>query len=103
MIEEFKKGSDGFEMNIEDGREPEVAPDYPSTNNNDGDYNTSIKVRPSSGKKKTFLIELHTTHYAFKQASSTARTLSEFYQLQNILKVNKSTIWSARIINIRAL
>ena len=94
MIDEFRIVIDGFEWNIEDGREPEDAPDDPSTNNNDGDYNTSIKVRPSSGKKKTFLIELHTTHYAFScKASSTARTLSEFYQLQNILKVNKSWIW----------
>ena len=94
MIDEFRIVIDGFELNIEDGREPEDAPDDPSTNNNDGDYNTSIKVRPSSGKKKTFLIELHTAHYAFScKASSTARTLSEFYQLQNILKVNKSWIW----------
>ena len=94
MIDEFRIVIDGFELNIEDGREPEDAPDDPSTNNNDEDFNTSIKVRPSSGKKKTFLIELHTTHYAFScKASSTARTLSEFYQLQNILKVNKSWIW----------
>ena len=88
MIDDFRRTSDGFEMNIEDGREPEDFPDDGSSCFKNQDYNTSIKVRASSEKKKTFLIELQTSHYAFNSAeSSTARTVTEFYQLQGILKV----------------
>eukprot|EP00092_Neocalanus_flemingeri_P027817 GFUD01030197.1.p1 GENE.GFUD01030197.1~~GFUD01030197.1.p1 ORF type:complete len:174 (+),score=39.57 GFUD01030197.1:37-522(+) len=78
---------DGFEVqiDIEDGREPLDTPD--GTAGVEFDYNTSVRVKPSPDKNRTFMIELGTTHYAFScHKSCTTRTLDEFYQLQNILK-----------------
>ena len=85
MLDNFRKTSDGFRMNIQDGRE---AGDMPDDGLSESQYNTIVKVIESPEKKKTFLIELQTTHYAFSnKSSSTARTVTEFYQLQSILKV----------------
>ena len=85
IIEDFSRTSEGFKMNIEDGRE---AGDMPDDGISETQYNTIVKVTESPEKRKTFLIELTTTHYAFSnKASSTARTITEFYQLQSILKV----------------
>ena len=85
MIDDFKRTSEGFKMNIEDGRE---VGDMPDDGLSESEYNTIVKVTESPEKRKTFLIELNTTHYAFSnKSSSTARTVTEFYQLQSILKV----------------
>ena len=85
IIEDFSRTSEGFKMKIEDGRE---AGDMPDDGISETQYNTIVKVTESPEKRKTFLIELTTTHYAFSnKASSTARTIAEFYQLQSILKV----------------
>jgi len=86
IIEDFSRTSEGFKMKIEDGRE---AGDMPDDGISETQYNTIVKVTESPEKRKTFLIELTTTHYAFSnKASSTARTITEFYQLQSILKEN---------------
>ena len=83
MFEAFRKTSDGFFMNIEDGREFDEV-DVSEAQ----EYNTIVKVVPSLEKRRKFLIHLETSHYAFSlHKSSTVRSLAEFYQLQAILKV----------------